>query len=91
MDEKNIAILMADHCTRKEAERHLQRGTSVYSPEGFVEDFVMACDYPEEVLEEYGCKTPDQLLERCKAGNLFADCISCVEYDGEKYVIAYCL
>lgn len=69
-DFDNIDVLMSDGCTRKEAELHLNNGTEVFTPEDFVESFVLACDAPSEILDAAGCKTIDELLDVCKTGKL---------------------
>lgn len=94
-DIDKVSVLMDDHCTREEAERHLERGTCVWTPEDFVSIFVADSDAPSYFLESSGCSSLDDLLEKCRSGILVADDISNGFYrDGDDllpYVITYCL
>lgn len=43
----NVEVLMLDGCTRKEAEKHLERGTVVFESQDFEAHF-------EDYMEEWG-------------------------------------
>ena len=94
-DMDKVSVLMDDYCTKREAEKHVKAGACIWSPEDFVKDFVMECDDPEEVIESLGCSSANEVLEKCKAGELRADCISSGFYRCEDdlipYVITYVL
>lgn len=94
-DIDKIDVLISDGCTRNEAERHLNCGTVVFTPEDFVQSFVLACDDPSEILDDAGCKTLDELLDVCKSGKLrLQDSSNGFYVDGDKsypYVIVYFL
>lgn len=94
-DVDKIDVLMDDHCTRQEAEKHLKNGSLVWTPEEFVGEYVANSDNPEETLEYLGCATMDELLSLCRDGKLIAnDIANGIFRDGENeipYVITYCL
>ena len=90
-----IDVLMDDRCTRQEAERHLENGACVWTPEEFVAVWVGESDNPDEVIEGLGYSSSESLLAACKSGELRSDCISSGQLkDGDDlvpYVITYCL
>lgn len=52
--EKIIKILMCDNCTKKEAEKHIQAGTIIYTEEEknvFIDNCVAGMFAEEEALE----------------------------------------
>ena len=76
--EKEIAILMEDRCTRRDAERHLKDGTVVYEdPKDYIENLKGCGSYDGETIED------------ARAGRL-AD-VSVVTYEGHEYLIDYAL
>lgn len=90
-----IDVLMSDGCTRTEAKRRLNRGSSVLTPEDFVREYVANSDAQHDILDEAGCETLEEFLDVCKSGKLGLEDISNGIYsDGGKsypYVIAYAL
>lgn len=94
-DIDKIDVLISDGCTRNEAERHLNCGTVVLTPEDFVREYVANSDAPQDILDEAGCETLEEFLDVCKSGKLRLEDISNGIYsDGGKsypYVIAYAL
>lgn len=94
-DIDQISVLMDDHCTEAEAERHLENGACIWSPEDFVSEWIENNDCPDDVLESIGCESAADALAKCKAGALRAADISNGFYrSGETlipYVITYCL
>lgn len=75
---KEIAILMQDHCTEFDAKKHLKNGTIIY-------------DNPEEYLtslKEIGAYT-GETLDDIRQGKC-AD-ISMVKFEGHEYLIMYVL
>lgn len=73
--EREIAVLMADHCTRREAEKHLKEGTIIYTADDYFEYKAEADawgDDPEEVEERWND-------------------MSQVLYNGEIFYISYVL
>lgn len=52
----NLEILMMDGCTKSEAEKHLERGTTVFEGEDFeknFESYMDEWDVGEEEREQY--------------------------------------
>lgn len=81
--EKEIAILMEDHCTKAEAEKHLKNGTVVYPD--FEENFDLYMnewDADEEDIEMYR-----KMIENGKA----APDWGVVKYEQKTYYIQYVL
>lgn len=75
--EMMIAILMADNCTAKEAEKHLKEGTTIYeNTEEEKAGFIKNC---------IGCGS-----DEAEAVELW-DCLDDVEYNGVLYKIDYVL
>ena len=83
--EKNVEILMEDHCTRKEAERFLENNTVVYPLDDFTEHFDQFMEDWQE--DEEGIKAYKKMLETKDPMEGY----SFVEYDGKEYLINYCL
>lgn len=81
--ETQIEILMKDKCTRKEAERHLKNGSTVF--EDFEENF-------ESYMDEWGVEEEEQekYKDMIKTGNPVADW-GVVKKDGKTYYIMYVL
>lgn len=79
-------VLKADGCTEKDAERFLQKGTAIYSPEDF---FSMLKDSPE-TAKQFGCSGVDEVIKKCKSGFMVGD-TSFTEYEGVPCVIEYVL
>ena len=74
--EMMIAILEEDGCTRSEAEKYLETGTTIFnSPEDYIEMLKANDCYEGETVEDIR-KEKD---------------ISLVTYEGHEYVIMYCL
>ena len=84
--EKQIEILMADRCTRAEAEKHLNNGTVIF------EDFEENLDsYIKELSDEdivgFDEKSFREMVETKKPLPDWG----IVEQDGKTYYIMYCL
>lgn len=78
-------ILIMDGCTRSEAEKHLQRGTTIFTKSDFLSNFdayMDEWDIGEEERLEYKA-----MIEEKK---LLTDW-GIVESDGEVFFIQYCL
>lgn len=76
--ERDIAILIEDRCTKREAERYLDRGTVVYeNPEEYIQS-LKDCDC-------YNGETLEQIRNRGKSD------VNMVEYEGHEYLIEYVL
>lgn len=85
--EKEIAILMADKCTRKEAEKHLKKGTIVFES---VKDWYESMDESiQKVMEEDHDTDREGLLDLAASGMLVDTAV--VNYDGNTYFIEYSL
>lgn len=69
-----INILMADRYTRREAERRLHDGTTIYDS---VDEWIQS-------LKDSGCYS-DEIAESARAGD-YQD-IDVVEYEGHEYLI----
>lgn len=82
-DEKEIEILMLDGCTKAEAEKHLKKGTVIYSDleERFAE-YMQEWNIDEEEQEAY--------KEMVNGGAPVLDW-GVVKKDGKTYYIQYCL
>lgn len=84
--ELELEILMEDRCTKKEAERLLNNGTTVWAESEILKNlkmfFAEMCVEDEEEKEPY--------MEMLKGGKPVTDW-SVVEYDGRKYYIMYVL
>lgn len=75
--ENEINILMADNCTRSEAEASLKLGTQIWSnPEEWLDN-----------LKKSGC-FEGQTIEAVRAGRYAGD-VRTVEYNGHEYLIEY--
>ena len=76
--ERDIAILMEDRCTKREAEEFLRKGTTVY------ED-------PKEYIQSLkDCDCYDgETLEQIREGKIRD--VTMVEYEGHEYLIEYVL
>lgn len=85
--EKNVEILMEDGCTRKEAEKHLNNGTVVYTLEDFTENFEFMKNFHEDADEIKADKKIKKMLET----KIPMDGYSFVKYDGKEWLISYCL
>ncbi len=73
---KDIAILMYDNCTRKEAEQYLKNGTLIYdNPSEWIDSLKDCNCYEGETIEE---------ARQYKYEN-----ISVIEYQGHEYLIEY--
>lgn len=82
--EKEIAILMEDRCTRKEAEKYLKNGTIVYES---IDDWIDNLgDLIKESLEEYNVDI-EGYKKMARDGGL-AD-TSVVVFEGNEYVVDY--
>lgn len=81
--EREIEILMLDHCTKKDAEKHLKMGTTVF------EDFEKYFDIlmKELSIEEEDIPAYKKMIEEKVP---VADW-GIVEDDGKTYYIMYCL
>lgn len=78
-------ILIMDGCTRSEAEKHLQRGTTVFAKSDFLSNFdayMDEWDIGEEERLEYKA-----MIEEKKPLPDWG----IVESDGEVFFIQYCL
>lgn len=81
-----IEVLKADNCTEKEAKKHLEKGTTIYSPEDY---FSMLQEFTE-VAEEMGITGIQQILERCKTNSQISD-TNFLQFRGIPCVIEYIL
>lgn len=82
--EKEIAILMEDYCTRKEAEKHLKEGTIVYES---IDDWIDNLgDLIKESLEDYNIDIQGY-KQLAREGGLAG--ISVVVFEGNEYVVDY--
>ena len=80
---RDIEILMLDHCTRSEAEKHLKRGSVVF--EDLEEHF-------EDYMNDWGIETEDvpeyrKMIDEKKPLTDWG----VVEHDGKTFYIMYCL
>ena len=79
----DIEVLMLDGCTKKEAEAHLLRGSSVIKGfEEFFDDYMQQWGIDEEEVPVYKKMIEDKTP---------APDWGVVEKDGETYYIMYCL
>lgn len=75
--EQEIAILMEDYCTAKEAEKHLKDGTIIFeNPDDYIEMLKDGGSYEGETIEDIRKGMPD---------------VSMVTYKGHEYLIMYIL
>lgn len=77
--EMNMNILLADRCTKNEAERYLKSGTIIYTPDEFVNEYIpsiKSCGFYE-----------GETLEDARTGKLTD--ISAVTYNDNEYIIVY--
>ena len=73
--ELEIAILEQDRCTRKEAEKHLKDGTTIFeNPEDYIQMLKDNDCYDGETIEDFRKGMPD---------------ISMVMYEGHEYLVMY--
>jgi hypothetical protein len=79
--ELEIAILMADRCTKYEAEKLIKVGTYVIEA---TEDEIQHCI---DDLESCGCRN-EETVEGILSGE-FNPWFVPIEYKGKKYVIVY--
>lgn len=78
---KEIEILMNDGCTQYDAERHMKNGTLIYEMDEFMKNADEYLSYMEE---------KEEFLEQIKDGVAPEDW-GIAEYEGQKYIIQYCL
>lgn len=80
---KDIEILMKDGCTKAEAEKHLKRGTTIFTD--FEENF-------DSYMQEWGINTEDQAeyKEMIETKKPMPDW-GIVEDASKIYYIQYCL
>lgn len=81
----NLEVLMMDGCTKSEAEKHLQRGTTVFDGEDFekhFESYMDEWDIDEEERAEYR-----RMIDEKKP---VADW-GVVEHNGKTWYISYVL
>ena len=64
-----IDVLKADGCSDKEAKAHLEKGTTIYTPEDYDK---LLKDCPE-LAEEMNISGVDQILEMCKSDKRIVD------------------
>lgn len=76
--ERDIAILMEDRCTKKEAEEFLRKGTTIYeNPKEYIQS-----------LKDCGCYE-GQTLEQIRNGE--PSDVTLIDYKGHEYLIEYVL
>lgn len=75
-NEMMINVLMADRCTRAEAERFIKAGTTIYTDEQEIVEVAREVSYDESIT-----------LDNIKNGNVTD--ISYVRYNGNDYYIVY--
>ena len=75
-NEMMIDVLMADRCTRTEAERFLKAGTTIYTDEKEIVKFAKEVSDNESIT-----------LDNIKNGNVTD--ISYLRYNGNDYYIVY--
>lgn len=80
---KEIEILIADGCTKNEAERHLERGAVIYELGDFIKN-------KEEYLYSFDEEEKKDFMNLVDSGTAPEDW-GLVEYEGCKYLIQYCL
>ena len=85
-DFNEINIMMENGCTRRDAEEHLKKGVTIYSPEDYLS---MLREFPE-VAEEMGISEIDQILKKCESGERIGDTIF-TEYRKIPCIIEYVL
>ena len=85
-DFNEINIMMENGCTRRDAEEHLKKGVTIYSPEDY---FSMLREFPE-IAEEMGISEIEQILEKCESGGRIGDTIF-TKYKGFPCIIEYVL
>lgn len=81
--EKQIEILMAERCTKREAERFLKEGTTIFEAAEFEENFENYMNdwyADDEEIESYR-RMIDEGIEPVDW--------SIAEYEGNKYYIMY--
>ncbi len=85
-----IEILKNDYCTETEAIAHLEKGTVVYdSIDEYIEHLKESVFNDEESFkEEYGSK--EEIIEAFKKDGMHSD-NRLIKYNGNKYIICYCL
>ena len=81
--EKEIEILMADKCTKSDAERHLKNGAIIF-------------EYLKERFDEYAKEWQLDEEERKKFKKMIENGVpvqdwGVAELDGKMYFIEYCL
>lgn len=84
--EKNIKILMLDGCTKEEAEKHLKKGSIVFTGEDFKNNF-------ETYMAEWGIDGEEEKEEyrtMIESKNPLKDW-GIVESEGDTYYIMYVL
>ena len=75
-NEMMIDVLMADRCTRAEAEKFLKAGTTIYTDEQEIVNFAREAAGNESIT-----------LDNIKSGNVTD--IGYVRYNGNDYYIVY--
>lgn len=85
MNEKDIAILMEDRCTRNEAVKLLKKGTTIFGHNDFAENF-------DSYMKDFGCDNEE--IENFKNMVENREPVtgwSVVDYNENTYYIMYIL
>ena len=84
--EKEVEILMNDHCTRYDAERHLRNETVIYDAEDFEKNY-------REYYEGWLCGEEEiqEAAEMIRTGVPLKDWGISHDNEGNKYYIMYVL
>lgn len=81
--DDEIAILMLDHCTKFDAEKHLKNGTVIYSDfEECFDEYINGWDFDNDYVED---------LRNMVKTHKRVDGWSIVNYNGKTYYIEYVL
>lgn len=87
MENKDIKIFMAAGCTRAEAKKHLESGSTVYEFNDYLNHFD---EYAGELEEEYKRQLRYE-VETSDDGPLVNWDMDLVTFEGARYLIEYFL
>lgn len=94
IDERDINIIMEDNCTRSDAIKHLKKGTEIFKIDEWLEYIVTDYGYydgseDQEIIAD--CETIEELKKLVYNERFIDSTTSAVDYEGQRYIISYCL
>ena len=94
IDEKDINIIMEDNCTKSDAIKHIKKGTEIFKADEWLDYIVRDYGYydgseDQEIIA--GCETIEELKNLVYNERFIDSTTSAIDYEGQRYIISYCL